>query len=125
MQLKNAAANASEAKTGAGIYFLENSVKKDAFTPENKNFGYYRLPYAKVYTTYTPNEVWKLEDGKLVKETNFQKGTTFFSGGKRRPYLCQQGSRKEKPVKSGSRSLYLHERKMCIPCVVEPSDCYS
>lgn len=44
---KNAAANASEAKTGAGIYFLENSVKKDAFTPENKNFGYYRLPYAR------------------------------------------------------------------------------
>lgn len=79
---KNAAANASEAKTGAGIYFLENSVKKDAFTPENKNFGYYRLPYAKVYTTYTPNEVWKLEDGKLVKETNFQKGTTFFRGEK-------------------------------------------
>ena len=74
---KNAAASVSEAKTGAGIYFLENSVKKDAFTTENKNFGYYRLPYAKVYTTYIPNEVWKLEDGKLVKETNFQKGTTF------------------------------------------------
>ncbi|BDW76717.1 hypothetical protein BFINE_25120 [Bacteroides finegoldii DSM 17565] len=79
---KNAAASASEAKTGAGIYFLENSVKKDAFTAKNKNFGYYRLPYAKVYTTYTPNEVWKLEDGKLVKETNFQKGTTFFRGKK-------------------------------------------
>lgn len=79
---KNAAASASEAKTGAGIYFLENSVKKDAFTAKNKNFGYYRLPYAKVYTTYTPNEVWKLEDGKLVKETNFQKGTTFFRGEK-------------------------------------------
>ena len=47
---KNAAASASEAKTGAGIYFLENSVKKDAFTAKNKNFGYYRLPYAKVYT---------------------------------------------------------------------------
>ena len=41
---KNAAASASEAKTGAGIYFMENSVKKDAFTSENKNFGYYRLP---------------------------------------------------------------------------------
>ena len=79
---KNAAASVSEAKTGAGIYFLENSVKKDAFTTENKNFGYYRLPYAKVYTTYIPNEVWKLEDGKLVKETNFQKGTTFFRGEK-------------------------------------------
>lgn len=77
---KNVAATAADAKTGVGIYFLENSVKKDAFTPENKNFGYYRLPYAKVYATYIPNEVWKLEDGKLVKETNYQKGTTFYRG---------------------------------------------
>lgn len=54
---KKVAANATEAKKVAGIYFLENSVKKEALTPDNKNFGYYRLPYAKVYTTYTPNEV--------------------------------------------------------------------
>ena len=59
-QLKAVAANATEAKKVAGIYFLENSVKKEELTTDNKNFGYYRLPYAKVYTTYTPNEVWKL-----------------------------------------------------------------
>lgn len=51
---KAVAADATEAKKVAGIYFLENSVKKEALTPDNKNFGYYRLPYAKVYTTYTP-----------------------------------------------------------------------
>ena len=40
---KAVAADATEAKKVAGIYFLENSVKKEALTPDNKNFGYYRL----------------------------------------------------------------------------------
>ena len=39
---KAVAADATEAKKVAGIYFLENSVKKEALTPDNKNFGYYR-----------------------------------------------------------------------------------
>ncbi|WP_075555579.1 Mfa1 family fimbria major subunit [Parabacteroides timonensis] len=79
-EAKSVSASAAEAKNGAGIYFLENSVDKAQFTPANKNFGFYRLPYAKIYATYIPNEVWKLEDGKLVKETNYQKGTTFYRG---------------------------------------------
>lgn len=79
---KKVAANATEAKKVAGIYFLENSVKKEELTAENKNYGYYRLPYAKVYATYIPNEVWKLDnDGKkLVKMNNYTKGTTFYRG---------------------------------------------
>ena len=50
----------------------ENLIRLGNILPENQT----------VYTTYIPNEVWKLEDGKLVKETNFQKGTTFFRGEK-------------------------------------------
>ena len=79
---KNVAENVNIAKNVAGIYFFENSVKKEALTAENKNYGYYRLPYAKVYATYIPNEVWELDnDGKtLVKMNNYTKGTTFYRG---------------------------------------------
>ena len=78
---KKVAANATEAKKVAGIYFLENSVKKEALTPDNKNFGYYRLPYAKVYTTYTPNEVlhWDQDQNKLISKPG-KKGDTFYRG---------------------------------------------
>lgn len=78
---KTVAANATEAKTVAGIYFLENSVKKEALTPENKNFGYYRLPYAKVYATYTPKQVWDwdADQGKLISKDGV-KGKTFYRG---------------------------------------------
>ena len=78
---KAVAADATEAKKVAGIYFLENSVKKEEFTPDNKNFGYYRLPYAKVYTTYTPNEVlhWDQDQKKLISKPGV-KGETFYRG---------------------------------------------
>lgn len=78
---KAVAADATEAKKVAGIYFLENSVKKEALTPDNKNFGYYRLPYAKVYTTYTPNEVlhWDQDQNKLISKPG-KKGDTFYRG---------------------------------------------
>lgn len=78
---KTVAANAAEAKKVAGIYFLENSVKKEALTPDNKNFGYYRLPYAKVYTTYTPKEVlhWDQDQKKLISKPGV-KGETFYRG---------------------------------------------
>ena len=78
---KKVAANATEAKKVAGIYFLENSVKKEALTPDNKNFGYYRLPYAKVYTTYTPKEVlhWDQDQKKLISKPGV-KGETFYRG---------------------------------------------
>ena len=78
---KAVAADATEAKKVAGIYFLENSVKKEALTPDNKNFGYYRLPYAKVYTTYTPKEVlhWDQDQKKLISKPGV-KGETFYRG---------------------------------------------
>ena len=78
---KTVAANAAEAKKVPGIYFLENSVKKEALTPDNKNFGYYRLPYAKVYTTYTPKEVlhWDQDQKKLISKPGV-KGETFYRG---------------------------------------------
>ncbi|WP_270539298.1 Mfa1 family fimbria major subunit [Bacteroides zhangwenhongii] len=74
-------ANEAGAKNSRGIYFLENSVKKDAFTPANKDYGFYRLAYAKVYTTYTPKEVWHWENDKLVKKAGVE-GETFYRGEK-------------------------------------------
>lgn len=74
------AASIDAAKTGRGIYFLENSVNKDAFIiSTNKDYGFYRLAYAKVYATYTPKEVWHLEEGKLVKKEGVE-GVTFYRG---------------------------------------------
>ena len=79
---KGVAENVNTAKNVAGIYFLENSVKRKRLQLKIKTYGYYRLPYAKVYVTYIPNEVWKLDDdGKtLVKMDNYAKGTTFYRG---------------------------------------------
>ena len=78
---KAVAADATEAKKVAGIYFLENSVKKEELTTDNKNFGYYRLPYAKVYTTYTPKDVlhWDQDQKKLISKLGV-KGETFYRG---------------------------------------------
>ena len=78
---KTVAANAAEAKKVPGIYFLENSVKKEALTAGNKNYGYYRLPYAKVYATYTPKQVWDwdADQGKLISKSGV-KGETFYRG---------------------------------------------
>lgn len=73
------AENADNAKNGRGIYFLENSVNKDAFTTENKNYGFYRLAYAKVYTTYTPKTVFHLVGDKLVEKPGVE-GETFYRG---------------------------------------------
>lgn len=73
------AASTDAAKGERGIYFLENSVKKSEFTPANKDYGFYRLAYAKVYATYTPKEVWHLEEGKLVKKAGVA-GDTFYRG---------------------------------------------
>ena len=93
---KKVAANATEAKKVAGIYFLENSVKKEALTPENKNFGYYRLPYAKVYATYTPKQVWDwdADQGKLISKDGV-KGETFYRGeGDGLIYASKEAARK-------------------------------
>ena len=63
---KNVGAYATDNKTTAGnvpgIYFLENSVTKDAatWTAENKDHGFYRLAYAKVYGNVTPKELYKV-----------------------------------------------------------------
>lgn len=44
-----------------GIYFLENSVGQASYTQENKNVGFYRLAYAKVYGVVTPVKVYGIE----------------------------------------------------------------
>ena len=103
----------------AGIYFLENSVKKEALTPDNKNFGYYRLPYAKVYTTYTPKEVlhWDQDQKKLISKPGV-KGETFYRGeGDGLIYASKEAAKKSQL--SRIKELYLYERKMRVPCVVD------
>ena len=93
---KTVAANAAEAKKVPGIYFLENSVKKEALTAGNKNYGYYRLPYAKVYATYTPKQVWDwdADQGKLISKSGV-KGETFYRGeGDGLIYASKEAARK-------------------------------
>lgn len=87
-QLKNYKAipveeNLDAAKAKRGVYFMENSVKNSEFTTTNKDYGFYRLAYAKVYTTYTPNEVyyWDADSKSLKKETGTE-GMTFYVGEK-------------------------------------------
>jgi len=75
-------ADATAAKAARGIYFMENSVTKDGATwkKENKNFGFYRLAYAKVYATFTPKKVLTLDaTGNLVEEDGTD-GMTFYKG---------------------------------------------
>lgn len=75
-------ADESSAKAARGIYFMENSVTKDAatWTKENKNFGFYRLAYAKVYATFTPKRVLTLDAGNNLVEEDGTKGMTFYKG---------------------------------------------
>lgn len=49
------------ADKAAGIYFFENSHAED-LDRNNKNIGFYRLAYAKVYATWIPANVYKLSD---------------------------------------------------------------
>ena len=44
-----------------GIYFLENSVGQASYTTDNKDVGFYRLTYAKVYGTITPIKIYGIE----------------------------------------------------------------
>ena len=110
---KTVAADATEAKKVAGIYFLENSVTKDAFTSENKNFGYYRLPYAKVYTTYIPKEVlhWDQGQKKLITKPGVQ-GETFYRGeGDGLIYASKEAA--EKSQLAPGQKAYTYERGRC------------
>ncbi len=83
------AENETAAKKARGIYFFENSVKKtnetenDIWTAENKDYGFYRLAYAKVYATFTPKKVLTYnESKKALEEVDITKGTTFYKGEK-------------------------------------------
>ena len=71
-------------------------MKKEALTAGNKNYGYYRLPYAKVYATYTPKQVWDwdADQGKLISKSGV-KGETFYRGeGDGLIYASKEAARK-------------------------------
>lgn len=74
--------DANTAKTTRGIYFMENSVTKDGatWTKENKDFGFYRLAYAKVYATFTPKKVLTLNNAGILVEEDGTDGMTFYRG---------------------------------------------
>lgn len=72
--------DATLAKAAKGIYFLENSVA-DLKDEANKNDGFYRLAYAKVYATFTPKKVLAWDDtDERLKEEDIAEGTTFYKG---------------------------------------------
>lgn len=110
---KTVATSATEAKKVAGIYFLENSVKKDALTPENKNFGYYRLPYAKVYATYTPKQVldWDADQSKLISKSGV-KGQTFYRGEDDGLIYASKEAAKKSQLNPGQKA-YTYENGRC------------
>lgn len=78
------AATATDAKATRGIYFFENSVDKSStWTKENKDFGFYRMAYAKVYAQFTPKTVYYLDtDGTTLRTKNGVAGETFYQGEK-------------------------------------------
>jgi hypothetical protein len=69
----------AQADDAKGIYFFENSVDSTYMTESNKDYGYYRLPYVKVYATFIPAVLWQLSDGQLVKAVNVGPNT-FYRG---------------------------------------------
>lgn len=86
-------------------------MKKEALTAGNKNYGYYRLPYAKVYATYTPKQVWDwdADQGKLISKSGV-KGETFYRGeGDGLIYASKEAARKSQ----------LHRVKTLIPIQTE------
>ncbi|MDO4695453.1 Mfa1 family fimbria major subunit [Porphyromonas sp.] len=78
----NVADNAVGAKAARGIYFLENSVEKaTSWTKENKDYGFYRMAYAKVYAEFIPKVLYYL-DGTVIKSKSGVAGATFYQGEK-------------------------------------------
>lgn len=76
-----------------GVYFLENSGEMNA---DNKAKGFYRFAYAKIYATFVPTEIWKLDESDaLVKATDYVAGTTFYRGDvDGRFYLTKEAAKK-------------------------------
>lgn len=72
--------SATTAKTARGIYFFENTVEKNSsWTKENKDFGFYRMAYAKIYAQFTPKVIYYLE-GTVLKPKAGTPGATFYQG---------------------------------------------
>jgi hypothetical protein len=71
----------SEAQADAtrGIYFFENSIDSTYMTESNKDYGYYRLTYVKLYATFIPGQLWTLQGDSLVKAVNVGPNT-FYRG---------------------------------------------
>lgn len=76
----NVAENATIAKGTRGVYFFENSVDKTtSWTKENKDNGFYRMAYAKIYTRFTPRVLYYLQGTELKTKAGIP-GKTFYKG---------------------------------------------
>lgn len=105
--------NLDAAKAKRGVYFMENSVKDSEFTPTNKDYGFYRLAYAKVYATYTPNEVysWDAGSSSLKKEAGTE-GMTFYVGEKDGLVYKDKESAKHSPTHTDQKA-YTYTNGKC------------
>lgn len=110
-QVAGVGENVEAAKKVTGVYFLENSVKQDMFTPENKNFGFYRMAYAKIYISYTPNEVIELKDGKLQTRVGVA-DETFYKGEKDGLIYASKEAAKMSKVAPGQKA-YTYTNGKC------------
>lgn len=106
-------ANLDAAKAKRGVYFMENSVKDSELTTTNKNYGFYRLAYAKVYTTYTPNDVyyWDAASNSLMKEAGIE-GVTFYVGELDRLVYKDKESAKHSPTHDNQKA-YTYTNGRC------------
>lgn len=72
--------NTALAKNSRGVYFFENSVDKtSSWTKDNKDYGFYRMAYAKIYAQFTPKVVYYNEGGTLKAKPGVP-GATFYQG---------------------------------------------
>lgn len=113
-EAKAIAENADAAKTERGVYFLENSVAANELTTANKKFGFYRLAYAKVYTVFTPTNVYKLADDNetLVKDDSFTPGTTFYKGEQDGLFYLTKEAAKKSQLNPGQKA-YTYTNGKC------------
>lgn len=104
----------ADVKTTAGIYFMENSVKKDQFSGDNKKNGYYRLAYAKVYAEYTPKNVlqWDAANSKF-KAITIAAGKTYYMGEKDHQLYDTKESAKKAAGAAANQKVFTYTNGKC------------
>lgn len=107
-------ANLAAAKAKRGVYFMENSVNDAELTSVNKDYGFYRLAYAKVYATYTPNLVYYWDNASQSLKTEAgTEGMTFYVGEQDGLVYKDKESAKHSPTHTAQTKAYTYTNGKC------------